>query len=277
MSYFAVHLSDGVVQPAWWSSGWVLMGFILLWASRGLKDEEIPIIGALTGSIFVASQLHLPLGGVSVHLLLNGLAGIILPRRAPIAISIGLLMQALLFGHGGLTTLGLNAVIYSVPAMAAGWVGRWLAKKSFIQSRWMQLVALLLAAEVMTICIIEVTQITVESYYVRQFQLVKRLSDLWLLESWACVIFGSVALITCILHRYWRPTAYFSLGMLIGGGAAFVTVVLNAIVLALGGIEQVKALVGVILVMHLPVIFLESIIVGFAFAYLKRVKPEWLT
>ena len=276
MMLFAVHLSDGVVQPAWWIGGWVMSGLILGWASRGLKDEEISLIGALTGSIFVASQLHLPLGGVSVHLLLNGLAGMILPRRAPIAISIGLLMQALLFGHGGLTTLGLNAVVYSLPAIGAGLAGRWLVKRDFIQSNVIQLLGLLIATETLTICLIEVSQITIESYRAGLFQMVNQLRDLWLLEWWAWVILGSVALVTSILHRYWRPTVYFSLGMFIGGGTAFVTVMFSTTVLALGGINEVKALVGVVLVTHLPVIFLESIIVGFAFAYLKQVKPEWL-
>ena len=80
-----------------------------------------------------------------------------------------------------------------------------------------------------------------------------------------------------ILRWIWQPTAYFSLGMLIGGGTAFVTVLLSATVLGLGGFDEVKPLVGVVLVSHLPVIFLEAIVVGFAFAYLQRAKPEWLT
>lgn len=276
MSLFAVHLSDGVVQPAWWVGGWVVMALMLLFASRQLKDEEISLIGALTGSVFVASQIHLPLGGVSVHLLLNGLAGMILPRRAPIAISVGLLMQALLFGHGGLSTLGLNAVIYSLPAMAAGWLGRWLSRRSLMQSNVMQLFGLLLIVEALTVTVIEVSQITVESFDAGRFQLVRQLSQLWLVQPWASVILVSVAVATFVLNRYWRPTPYFSLGMLIGGGTAFVTVLLNATVLALGGIDEVKSLVGVVIVTHLPVIFLESIVVGFAFSYLKRAKPEWL-
>jgi cobalt/nickel transport system permease protein len=56
-----------------------------------------------------------------VHLILNGLVGVVLGRRAPLAVSVGLLLQFLLLNHGGLTTLGLNACIIGIPALAAGW------------------------------------------------------------------------------------------------------------------------------------------------------------
>ena len=188
MICFAVHLSDGVIQPAWWIGGWVVLGILLWWSSRRLQDEEISTIGALTGTIFLASQLHLPLGGVSVHLLLNGLAGMILPRRAPIAISVGLLMQALLFGHGGLTTLGLNAVIYSVPAIVAGWLGRSLAKRKWLQSPWVQTIGMILAAEALAICLILFAQITVESFHVGKLRLPDSLQQLWLGDRWAMIV-----------------------------------------------------------------------------------------
>ena len=276
MVCFAVHLSDGVIQPEWWIGGWAVLGLILYWASRRLRDEEISSIGALTGAIFVASQLHLPLGGISVHLLLNGLAGMILPRRAPIAISVGLLMQALLFGHGGLTTLGLNAVIYSLPAIVAGELGREWARKPWLKSPWVQTLSMVLAAETLAVCVLLFAQITEESYHVGRLSIPNSMAQVWLWYYWAISVYILVAIGTCVLRWLWQPSAFFSLGMLIGGGTAFVTVMLSVTVLGVGGIDAVQPLVGVVLMAHLPVIFLEAIVVGFAFAYLKRVKPEWL-
>ena len=46
---------------------------------RSLPLERIPAAGVLSASFFVASLIHVPLGPSSVHLILNGLAGLALP------------------------------------------------------------------------------------------------------------------------------------------------------------------------------------------------------
>ncbi|MGH7168647.1 MAG: CbiM family transporter, partial [Gemmataceae bacterium] len=79
----------------------------------------IPRIALLSAAFFVATLMHLPLGPTRVHLLLNGLVGVVLGRRAPLAIVIGLVLQAVLLGHGGLTTIGVNACVMTLPALLA--------------------------------------------------------------------------------------------------------------------------------------------------------------
>ncbi|MGL6096484.1 MAG: energy-coupling factor ABC transporter permease, partial [Fimbriiglobus sp.] len=101
-------------------AGFAMAAALVGSAVWGVTEDEIPRIGVLTAAFFVASQVHLPLGGMSVHLLLNGLLGVVLGRRAPLAIAVGLFLQAFLFGHGGLTTLGVNVAVYAVPALVAG-------------------------------------------------------------------------------------------------------------------------------------------------------------
>jgi cobalt/nickel transport system permease protein len=54
-----------------------------------------------------------------VHLILNGLLGVVLGYFAFPAILIGLFFQALVIGHGGLTTLGVNAAMMGIPALVA--------------------------------------------------------------------------------------------------------------------------------------------------------------
>lgn len=118
----AVHISDGVLAGPWWVGGFVGTAVLLTVAAWRVTEDEVPRIGVLTAAFFVASSIHFKLPGTSVHLILNGLVGVMLGRRAPLAITVGLLLQALLLGHGGFTTLGLNACIVGIPAVIAGGV-----------------------------------------------------------------------------------------------------------------------------------------------------------
>jgi cobalt/nickel transport system permease protein len=119
VTLFAVHIADGVLPWPWLVGGGAVAFIGLALAKGPVPDDEIPRIGLLTGALFVASQLHLPVGVGSVHLLLNAIAGILLGRFVGIALLVALGFQALLFGHGGLTTLGLNFAVMAVPAFAA--------------------------------------------------------------------------------------------------------------------------------------------------------------
>jgi len=120
MLLVAVHISDGVLDPAWWIGGFAVLALGLALSLWKLDERDIPRLGVLTAAFFVASQIHIPIGVISVHLLLNGLVGVILRSRAAIAIAVGLAMQALLFGHGGLTTIGINFCVLAIPAWLAG-------------------------------------------------------------------------------------------------------------------------------------------------------------
>lgn len=119
---FAVHLSDGALSTVWWASGFGGLVVLLAVALYRVREDEVPRIGVLTAAFFVASSVHIKLAVLptSVHLILNGLVGVVLGRRAPLAVSVGLGLQYLLLQHGGLTTIGINTCIVGVPALAAG-------------------------------------------------------------------------------------------------------------------------------------------------------------
>lgn len=122
LSLLAVHLSDGALSEAWWGTGFVGGAVLLFLAVWRLREEEIPRIGVLTAAFFVASSVHIKLVllPTSVHLVLNGLVGVVLGRRATLAVAVGLALQYLLLSHGGLTTLGINTCIVALPALVAG-------------------------------------------------------------------------------------------------------------------------------------------------------------
>lgn len=116
----AVHISDGFLTGPWLLGGLGLAAILAVLGARNIRDEEIPQIAVLTAAFFVASQIHVPAPPTSVHLLLNGLVGVILGWRAALAIPAGLLLQAALLGHGGFTTLGINSCVMVFPALLAG-------------------------------------------------------------------------------------------------------------------------------------------------------------
>ncbi|MCE9565898.1 MAG: CbiM family transporter [Planctomycetes bacterium] len=122
LSLFAVHLSDGAMSLPWVVAGWAGLSLLLLVAMWRVREEEIPRIGVLSAAFFVGSSIHIPLAVLptSVHLILNGLVGVVLGRRAPLAVTVGLFLQFLLLAHGGQTTLGLNSCIIGIPAVIAG-------------------------------------------------------------------------------------------------------------------------------------------------------------
>ena len=115
-----MHIVDGalsnpvVIGGAVAAVGGIAMGL------RSLPLERIPAAGVLSASFFVASLIHVPIGPSSVHLILNGLAGLMLGWAAFPALFVGLLLQAVFFGFGGLTVLGVNAVNIALPAVLVG-------------------------------------------------------------------------------------------------------------------------------------------------------------
>src|SRR5258707_1611107 len=115
---WAVHISDGFLTPPWWIGGFRVAGCMAVLGAWRIRDEEIPRVAVMSAAFFVVSLIHVPVpAGPRTHLLLNGLLGVILGRRAALAIPVGLFLQAALFGHGGVTTPGVNSCVIALPAL----------------------------------------------------------------------------------------------------------------------------------------------------------------
>jgi len=117
-----MHISDGVLSLPIVAAGWIitvaLLAITLWWGERDKNiAEEIPKLSIMTGAFFVASLIHVSVGPTSVHLILNGLLGVVLGVLSYPAMFIGLTLQALLFQHGGLTVLGVNTMIMGIPGL----------------------------------------------------------------------------------------------------------------------------------------------------------------
>lgn len=118
------HIPDGVLSAPVLIAGGIIAAAGVGLGLRQLDDRLIPRAGILAAVIFVGSLISIPVGPSSVHVLLSGLLGIMLGFATFPAVLVMLLLQALLFGFGGLTTLGVNTVNIALPgvlcAMALG-------------------------------------------------------------------------------------------------------------------------------------------------------------
>jgi cobalt/nickel transport system permease protein len=80
-----------------------------------MEHKEVPKVAILSSVFFVASLIHVPLGPSSVHLILNGIMGVLLGWTAFPAILVALALQGVLFQFGGITTLGVNTLNMALP------------------------------------------------------------------------------------------------------------------------------------------------------------------
>ena len=112
-----MHIADGVLSTPVAATTSAVTAAVLVYSVKGMKEEEIPKTSLMAGVFFAVSLISIPVGPSTIHPLFAGLLGVILGRRAPLAIFVGLLLQAVLFQHGGLTTLGANTLMLVVPAL----------------------------------------------------------------------------------------------------------------------------------------------------------------
>jgi cobalt/nickel transport system permease protein len=115
-----MHIAEGVLGLPVLASGAVIAAVAVGFGLRRLPDAHVALAGLLGALFFVASLIHVPIGVGSVHLVLNGLCGILLGWSAFPVLLVALALQALLFGYGGITTLGVNTLVMGVPAVLCG-------------------------------------------------------------------------------------------------------------------------------------------------------------
>jgi len=114
-----LHIPDGVL-PLWLvAAGWIITGLILTFCIHRLKKFElmrkIPLIGIVSALMIVT--MTLPVIPLAYHINLSVVAGIILgPTLAFISVFIVDLIIAM-FGHGGITVVGLNTLVVGSEAV----------------------------------------------------------------------------------------------------------------------------------------------------------------
>lgn len=122
-----LHLPDGMLPPWLWASGLALALFVLWRSTRGITPRQVAYQGALGGLMLAA--MAIPLGALEYHLTLAGPMGVLLGAGG--AFQVGFTVSAILavMGHGGISTIGLNALITGAGAAGAALVYRSLGPR----------------------------------------------------------------------------------------------------------------------------------------------------
>jgi len=109
-----MHIPDGYLGPA--TCGFFYVAMLPIWtaASRIVKKtlsaRQVPLLAIGAAFSFVIMMFNVPIpGGSTGHAVGGVLVAILLgPWAACIAITVALVIQALLFGDGGITAVGAN-------------------------------------------------------------------------------------------------------------------------------------------------------------------------
>jgi len=112
-----MHISEGILSAPVLITGAGLTVMAVGYSLKKMEHKEVPKVAILSSVFFVASLIHVPLGPSSVHLILNGIIGLLLGWSAFPAILVALALQGVLFQFGGITTLGVNTLNMALPAI----------------------------------------------------------------------------------------------------------------------------------------------------------------
>ena len=111
------HIPDGVVSTPILALGALGTLVVLSYGLKKLDTDKIPQTAMLAAVFFISSMITFPVGPSSIHLLFNGLMGLMLGWAAVPAIFVALIPQLMFFGYGGLLVLGVNTFNMALPAI----------------------------------------------------------------------------------------------------------------------------------------------------------------
>ncbi|RBQ31442.1 cobalamin biosynthesis protein [Arcobacter sp. FW59] len=109
-----MHISDGVLSLEVTIVSTIVSFGFLIYSFKNLTNEKISFSASFSALFFVASFIHIPFGFTQIHLMLIGFIGIFLGNLAIFSISLALILQALLLGYGGISSLGANILIMGI-------------------------------------------------------------------------------------------------------------------------------------------------------------------
>ncbi|PZG16159.1 cobalamin biosynthesis protein CbiM [Micromonospora craterilacus] len=129
METLAMHISNGIINGPVAAIFAVIalaaMAFCVMRGRQDLDDRLAPMAGLVAAFIFAVQMLNFPIftAGVSGHLLGGALAAMLVgPWVGALCVAVVLVVQALVFGDGGVAMLGLNITNMAVIGIAAAYL-----------------------------------------------------------------------------------------------------------------------------------------------------------
>jgi len=201
-----MHIPDAFI-PIWqgaiyWIIALVFIALALRWAKNEMSEEKIPIVAVLAAGIFALQSFNLPVSmGTSGHLVGGALAAIVLgsPFAAVFILALVLIVQGVLFGDGGLTTMGANIINMGV---IGGFVGFYTFKGVMGMTKSMPVSAFLAA---WLACVIPALAASVEMFFAGTFPLVEGMMAMGIYHAAIGIIEGIVTVAVIYLIANVRP------------------------------------------------------------------------
>jgi cobalt/nickel transport system permease protein len=137
-----MHIPDGYLSPATCAA--LYAGAAPFWVvalrrvQATFRAQTMPLLSLLSAFSFVVMMFNLPLpGGTTGHAVGVGVAAVLLgPWASMLALSVALLIQAVFFGDGGVTTYGANCLNMAVAgSLVAHTVYRAISGGSAVSAR----------------------------------------------------------------------------------------------------------------------------------------------
>jgi cobalt/nickel transport system permease protein len=117
-----LHIPDGVLPPVLWAPGLALAFALLLLAVRATRRDAARTIayqGALGGLMLAVMSIPIPLFALEYCLTLAGPVGVLLGPASGFQTAFVVCVILALLGQGGLTVVGLNALVLGTAVAVA--------------------------------------------------------------------------------------------------------------------------------------------------------------
>jgi cobalt/nickel transport system permease protein len=201
-----MHIPDSFIPIGqalvYWAVALVFIALSLRWARRDMDEKKIPLVAVLAAGIFALQSFNLPVGmGTTGHLAGGALAAIVLgsPLAAVFILTLVLIVQGVLFGDGGITTMGLNILNMGV---IGGFVGFYSFKGLMAATKNLGVSAF---AAAWFACLVPALAAAVEMYFAGTFPLRAGLIAMGLYHAIIGVIEGFVTVVAIRLILSARP------------------------------------------------------------------------
>ncbi len=121
-----IHLPDGVL-PVWlWASGFVVMVLVGTVLFKTIRKEEmskrLPLLGMMAAVMVLGASVEIV--PIAYHVNLTVIAGILLGPALTFLATLVVNVILAMFGHGGITVLGLNTLILSLEGIVGYYLFR---------------------------------------------------------------------------------------------------------------------------------------------------------
>jgi cobalt/nickel transport system permease protein len=201
-----MHIPDAFIPidqaAVYWIIALIFIVLALRWANREMTDDKIPLVAVLAAGIFAIQAFNLPVGmGTSGHLVGGALAAIVLgsPYAAVFILTLVLIIQGVIFGDGGITTMGANIINMGVIGGFVGYYG-FTSLKSLIGNPYLSA-----AIAAWFACLIPALACSVELFIAGTFPLVAGMTAMGVYHAAIGVIEAVITAIALFLIANARP------------------------------------------------------------------------